>query len=159
MGKMIVVDPGKCVSCRSCEVACSFKRHRTFAPSRARIQAVSFEDEGISVPVLCYQCTDAPCEKVCPVKAISLNAKGVYKVDYELCIGCKLCVIACPFGNMAIDPIDGKVIKCDHCDGTPQCVQACPHGALAYQEQVAVAIEKRRSTAEKFLTFIGKEVE
>ncbi|MDR3358336.1 MAG: 4Fe-4S dicluster domain-containing protein [Desulfovibrio sp.] len=58
-----------------------------------------------TAPVLCRHCEDMPCAQVCPVRAISVEAESV-RINESKCIGCKLCVIACPFG--AVNPAAGK---------------------------------------------------
>jgi Fe-S-cluster-containing hydrogenase component 2 len=90
---------------------------------------------------------------VCPVKAISRNdelAKVV--VDYDICIGCRSCVSACPFGAMAFNPTDRKVFKCDLCDGDPQCVRFCEVKAVEFVEADRVSIAIRRQAAERVST-------
>lgn len=152
MAKMLTVDPAKCVSCRMCEVACSSNKTQAFSSSRARLKIVLYEREAVSVPVVCYQCDEAACANVCPKNAIKRDsATNAWKVDYDQCIGCKLCVQACPFGNMTYDKIGRQVIKCDYCDGDPQCVWTCPYGALTFVEESEAAEGKRRQTASRLL--------
>jgi Fe-S-cluster-containing hydrogenase component 2 len=69
----------------------------------------------------------------CPVEAITKNATtGAMEVNEEVCVGCKVCTIACPFGTVNYNKDSGKVIKCDLCGGDPQCAEACPTGAITY---------------------------
>lgn len=143
MSYRIKIDSTKCIHCRSCEASCSFGRYKAVAPARARIRTVSNESEGLAVPVVCEQCEDAPCAQVCPKGAITRNAKtGAYVIDNKLCIGCKLCAWACPYGNITYDEANQQILKCDLCDGNPRCVAACPTGALSFEG----APGKRRST-------------
>ena len=116
MQKMLLVDQEKCTGCRTCEAVCSAKHEGASNPSRSRIQVVKWEWEGFMMPFMCQQCNDAPCVNACPVKALGRNETlGQVDVDYDRCIGCKLCIAVCPFGGMGYDPIDNKVIKCDFC--------------------------------------------
>ena len=109
------------------------------------------------IPITCQQCQDAPCLNVCPVKAISRNEEqGQVAVDYDVCIGCRSCVGACPFGAMIFNPTDRRVFKCDLCDGDPQCVRFCEEKAVDFIESDAVSIAKRRQAAERVST-AGKE--
>jgi Fe-S-cluster-containing hydrogenase component 2 len=118
---------------------------------------VKWEAEGLYIPMSCQQCQDAPCLNVCPVKAISRNEelKSVV-VDYDVCIGCRSCVSACPFGAMMFNPTDRKIFKCDLCDGDPQCVRFCEEKAVDFIESDKVTIAKRRQAAERVST-AGKE--
>jgi len=103
------------------------------APSKARIQVNLDPFGGNNHLRYCMQCKSAPCAEACPVDAIFLVSKGGYwAVDYDLCIGCKQCISACPLGVMFYDPIDDKVIKCETCQGDPICAQVCPTEALIW---------------------------
>jgi Fe-S-cluster-containing hydrogenase component 2 len=96
----------------------------------------------------CQQCEDAPCINVCPVKAISRDENLDYvKIDYDICIGCRACVSACPFGAMSFDVIGRKVVKCDLCDGDPQCVRFCEVKALEYVDADRVSVVKKKDAA------------
>ncbi len=69
----------------------------------------------------------------CPVEAITKNdTTGAIEVNDDVCIGCKVCTIACPFGVINYNSDTGKVIKCDLCGGDPQCAVACPTDAITY---------------------------
>ena len=70
---------------------------------------------------------------VCPKKAIYRDdALERVMVDYDLCISCKMCVAACPFGAMGFDDDRHMVFKCDLCSGDPQCVRFCFPQALDF---------------------------
>jgi Fe-S-cluster-containing hydrogenase component 2 len=81
---------------------------------------------------------------------------GRVEIDYDVCIGCRMCVAICPFGGMGFDTLAKKVIKCDLCDGDPQCVRFCETKAIQYVDASAVSIEKQRAAAEKFSGIMGK---
>ncbi|MCX7715814.1 MAG: 4Fe-4S dicluster domain-containing protein, partial [Endomicrobia bacterium] len=146
--KKLIVDAKKCSGCRYCELVCVFNKEKTIQPSLSRITVFYNWDEGISVPVVCYHCDDAPCIKICPVGALSRDSVDAVVVDYEKCIGCRMCTIACPFGAIVYSAEKNKILKCDLCSGTPLCVNFCPTKALEYAEPEKNAIEKRKSTAE-----------
>ena len=73
----------------------------------------------------------------CPVNAITVDpGAGAKVVSAELCVGCRLCTIACPFGTAWYNPDtqSGRAIKCDLCGGEPACAAACPTSAIVYAE-------------------------
>jgi carbon-monoxide dehydrogenase iron sulfur subunit len=150
MEKVLVVDHAKCTGCRLCEMACSVKHTGANNPARSRIHVVKWPLEGFELPMLCQQCEDAPCIAVCPVDALSQDPiLGRVALNYDLCIGCKLCVAACPFGGMGIDTAVRRVIKCDLCDGDPICVRFCDPGALRFMPASAVTLLKKREVGQK----------
>jgi Fe-S-cluster-containing hydrogenase component 2 len=119
-------------------------------PARSRLKVEKWEWEGLYIPMVCQQCENAPCMAVCPVKAISRDEElGRVVVDYEVCIGCRACVAACPFGAMSFDPVARKVIKCDLCDGEPACVAFCDVKAIDYVEGQRLGSSKKREAARR----------
>jgi len=151
MAKILMLKPEKCISCRTCELACSFKHEREFRPSASRVNVLSFEKEGISVPMMCQQCDVAVCVKVCATGALARNLEtGALEVDDNKCIRCKMCIQACPFGNTTYDSVSNRILKCDLCAGDPQCVRFCPGGALTYEEASSGTMAKKRAFAAKF---------
>lgn len=95
--------------------------------------------------------------KVCPVRAISRNEAGVVTINYDRCIGCKLCKNACALGNMSYSPRLRKVFKCDQCGGDPKCVRYCPGGALSFEEADQMD-GRKKDTADKIVAAMGLEV-
>jgi len=157
MNKMLIVDYSKCTGCRLCEIVCSIKKSGAVNPTRARITVIKWEPICVETPMLCQQCESAPCIAVCPVKALARDEEiGRVTIDYDLCIGCKFCVAACPFGAMGVDPVARKVIKCDLCDGDPTCVKFCETKALQYVDASTVNITKMREAAGKLSELLRK---
>ena len=69
--------------------------------------------------------------QACPVNAIDIDENiGAPVVIDEVCVGCKLCVIACPFGTIFFDKTTERAAKCDLCSGDPACAHACPTDAI-----------------------------
>ena len=137
--------PSQCSGCRMCELICSFTHYKVFNPSLSRIRVTTCESEFIDFPVTCRHCANPPCQRVCPVEAISRDTHlGINLIDEKLCISCGECVVACPFGAIYI-PVGEKLpISCDLCGGNPQCVQYCPFKVLKYISSENLAKEKRR---------------
>ena len=88
--------------------------------------------------------------QACPVDAIVLNAvTGSKDIKDDICVGCKVCTIACPFGTVNYNQDTGKVIKCDLCGGDPKCASACPTEAITYVDADATGLGRMRAWAEK----------
>ncbi len=150
MGKVLAITPEKCTGCRLCELVCSVFHDGVSNAARSRIKVMKWESEGLYIPMSCQQCQDAPCMIVCPVKAISRDEKlSRVMVNHDICIGCRSCVAACPFGAMNFSVIDRKNFKCDLCDGDPQCVRFCDMKAVDYVDADRVSIMKKKAAAEK----------
>ena len=150
-----MIDYEKCTGCRLCEQVCSVKHEGVSNPARSRIGVVKWEEEGLYVPMTCQQCESAPCQVICPLKAISRDDHGgVVEVDYDKCIGCRMCIAVCPFGAMSFDGLGEKVIKCDFCGGDPVCVKFCETQAIQYVDASKLSIAKQRTAAEKLSSLL-----
>ncbi|MFC1949492.1 4Fe-4S dicluster domain-containing protein [Chloroflexota bacterium] len=157
MAKVLAVDYEKCTGCRLCEMVCSIQHEGVSNPARSRIKIIKWENEGRYVPMSCQQCESAPCQAVCPVKAISRDEElNRLMVDYDLCIGCRMCVAICPFGAMSFDPITDRVIKCDFCDGDPLCAKFCEVEAIQYIDASQLGDTKKVAAADKFSGLLQK---
>jgi carbon-monoxide dehydrogenase iron sulfur subunit len=92
----------------------------------------------------CLQCETALCMEVCPTNAITRDPQtSAVVVDKENCLGCGICVAACPFGYMHLDDSHRKATKCDLCGGDPKCVQMCMAKALHFGSINSLAEHKR----------------
>jgi Fe-S-cluster-containing dehydrogenase component/DMSO reductase anchor subunit len=97
----MVADIERCVGCQTCTAAC---RHaNATAPAVQWRRVLDFETGTYPkvartfVPVGCQHCADPPCLKVCPTGATAKRADGIVTMDYDLCIGCAYCAVACPY--------------------------------------------------------------
>ncbi len=148
MLKALQLEPEKCTGCLQCEMACSYENEGVFNPARSRIKVFDFKEEGRFAPYTCTQCDEAWCMHACPVEAIAINPDtGAKEVFEDICVGCKVCTIACPFGTVNYNSDTGKVIKCDLCGGDPACARACATGAIAWVDADVTGLDRMREWA------------
>lgn len=162
MNRFIVAESATCIGCRSCEVACVVAHHDGQFPSRREYftpRLKVMKGTKASIAVSCHHCEDAPCAAACPNDAIVRHHDSI-QVLQEKCIGCKSCVIACPFGMMTVvtetvQPPSQRLAeayerteaqKCDLCAAdnyNPACVRACPTQALTLVDEQQI-VERQR---------------
>ena len=99
----MLIDLKKCVGCHACATACKGAHGTPPGVTRSRVER-SFEGTYPDVrktilPVLCNHCENAPCVEACPSGATTKREDGIVVIDKEVCIGCKACVSACPYGT------------------------------------------------------------
>ena len=138
---LLVVNADLCVQCLRCESNCTTVNDGTVSSYSSRVKItrnLMYNENGVGLyadleegwnafPDTCRQCADAPCAQACPVNAIEHNDEGVYVVDEDRCIGCRLCEPACPWAMININPDTNKAVKCNLCE---TCIEGCPSGAL-----------------------------
>jgi formate dehydrogenase iron-sulfur subunit len=189
----VLVDTTACIGCRNCEWACKkahdlpagdidsyadksvFKEMRR--PDKSALTVVNqYEKEKqinspISVKVQCMHCDHPACVSACIVGAFSKKENGSVVWDTDKCIGCRYCMVACPFQvpsfqyDKALNP---KIMKCDFCfertkkGQLPACVEICPVEALTYgprSELIKIAREKINKYPERYIDHIYGEYE
>ncbi len=172
----MVIDVGACIGCRRCQWACKEENNIPDTVSPPWIEVFELKSdvsvtghpsphdlkEGATtsytqspregmwyLPVQCNHCSNPPCVKVCPTGATYKEKDGVVLMDYDRCIGCRLCVVACPYSArrfnwwqaevpaaevnplVPVRPV-GVVEKCTFCvhrvrqGRLPRCVEVCP---------------------------------
>jgi Fe-S-cluster-containing hydrogenase component 2 len=132
MEMIFKVSVERCIACGKCELACAFAHGSEGKPSKTRINIFRRGPE-LGTPIVCFQCDEAACSEICPTEALVRNHEtGAIEMLRSRCIQCRMCVAACPFGNMLWDEAYGCVQKCDLCGGDPKCVPFCPTGALMW---------------------------
>ncbi|MEW5962307.1 MAG: sulfate reduction electron transfer complex DsrMKJOP subunit DsrO [Pseudomonadota bacterium] len=174
----MLIDVAKCSDgCTACVTACSKENGWSTAsltPTDAQwIRKVSVKNpkdgSGFAAPVMCQHCAHPPCVDVCPTGASFKRADGIVLVDKHICIGCRYCMMACPYGARSfvheplIDQKDfaprgkGTVESCTMCvhrvdaGGKPACAEACADsggGAMLFGDlnDPASEIAKRVAT-------------
>jgi phenylacetyl-CoA:acceptor oxidoreductase 27-kDa subunit len=99
----MVINLSRCTRCHACVAACRIEHFLPLHITWPRLIAWETEGkQGIEVttyPVRCNHCKEAPCVEVCPAKATVRREDGLVKVDQNKCVGCRYCVIACPYQN------------------------------------------------------------
>lgn len=173
----VLVDLTRCIGCRSCENACRLRRDLpglkagrqgfTGGEGALTFTGWTFVDMPVAkggprrerpMPVKrqCMHCVDPACVSACPAAALRKTPGGSVVWKAENCIGCRYCMLACPFGVPRFEWRKGltpRIAKCDFCDdrtskgGSPACVAACPTGALRYGKRRVVVGEARQLLA------------
>lgn len=143
--KKLYYEVKKCLGCKSCEISCSIAHSKTSDLFRMlKEETLSlprkkvFSSNNKNYPVSCRHCKEAKCVDACMAVALTFDAKkGIVNHDESRCVGCWMCVMACPYG--AIRPnIKAKIpVRCDKCKDLdePSCVKACPTHAILWQEE------------------------
>ena len=125
-----------CIGCRACEIACKDKNGLDAGPRFRRVQYIEggvFPNVfAFKVNMSCNHCAEPACLPACPTGAIFKHKEnGIVDIDSTLCIGCRKCEAACPFGAPQFDPAENVVKKCNMCideqeaGRKPYCVAAC----------------------------------
>ena len=125
-----------CIGCRACEIACKDKNGLPPGPRFRRvlyIEGGTYPDVfAYKVNVSCNHCAEPACLPTCPTGAIFKREKdGIVDIDSTLCIGCRRCEAACPYGAPQYDPEENIIKKCNMCvdeidaGRKPYCVMAC----------------------------------
>ena len=147
MGKLtLMVLQKDCMGCHACEVACKQEHGLDVGPRFIKV----IEKGHSFMPIYCRHCARPPCRDACLVEAISRNEWGIVQVDEELCIGCKACIEACPFGAMQYDEEREAALMCDLCherlknDEEPACSLACPTRCILWGDMKAISEELER---------------
>jgi formate dehydrogenase iron-sulfur subunit len=189
----VLVDTTVCIGCRNCEWACKdahnlstdsletysnrsvLKKRRR--PDEYALTVVNEYDNPknpmlpTDVKVQCMHCDDPACASACIVGAFTKHENGAVTWDSSKCIGCRYCMIACPFQIPAFEyskAIEPNIMKCDFCfDRTkegklPACVEICPVEAITYgkrKDLIEIARDRIKRHPDKYIDHILGELE
>ena len=171
MSKAVLYDANKCIGCRACQVACkqwnelpaeTTTNQGTYenppqlsAYTFTKVRFNEIEDNGkfhfVFTKIQCMHCEHPACVEACLVGALVKTANGAVVYDDNKCIGCRYCMVACPFGIPSFewdDPLPW-IRKCSFCADRqggglkPACVTTCPTGALKFGEREELIAEAR----------------
>ena len=154
---VLVANKAQCTGCQRCEMNCTLANDGDCHPYMSRIRVRDVVNYGSEIdankavgggmfgdwsvlPETCKQCADPACLNACPMKAIYVEeGTGIRKIDEEKCVGCGMCVNACPWHMPRIDVETRKSTKCVSCGA---CVAGCPTSALkmVLWEDIAAAL-------------------
>ena len=141
----MVIRQDRCIDCERCMEACVMTNdvpeygYRTMILEKEVLDAIGQKKEFI--PVLCNHCNNPPCVRACPTKATYKDKKtGIVMMNYEKCIGCKTCVVACPYNARYFNEEKHAIDKCNFCFDTriskgeklTACAAACPAGVRIF---------------------------
>lgn len=190
MNKGVLYDATKCIGCRGCQVACKQWNHlpaekttqqgtlenppRLSDKTFTKIRFNEIEDKGklqwVFTKIQCMHCDHPACLAACPVGAFQKTEFGAVVYDEGKCIGCRYCMVACPFGipNYQWESPMPWIRKCTFCSDRqagglqPACVTTCPTDALIYgnrEELVAEARKRIEAQPAKYVNHIYGENE
>ncbi len=185
----MLTDMTKCVGCRLCEQACA-KAHNLPTPppdpavmdKPRRPSATAFtvvnkytnpaDGKPVFRKVQCMHCEEPACASACLVGALKKTTEGPVVYNEDICIGCRYCMIACPFGSLAYDytsALTPAIKKCTMCyanaikqGGTPACASICPPKATIFgkrSELMKVAQQRLLQEPDKYVDHIYGQTE
>jgi Fe-S-cluster-containing dehydrogenase component len=177
----MLYDSTKCIGCKACVVACRetnglepdtdyWPQHLYQAPvdlngrTKNVIKLYQEGDKRRFVKAQCMHCVDPACVNACMLGAMKKGEKGIVSYDPGLCIGCRYCQMACPFGVPKFEWAKAapKIVKCELCrhrlvkGQLPACVEVCPRQAVIYGTRAELLEEAKRRLAEHPERYVAK---
>ncbi len=165
----MLIDLRRCVGCHACSVACKAEFDVPLGQTRSWVEYI---EKGTYpnvkrnfLPRLCNHCSEPLCVTVCPTGATWKRPEdGIVQIDPEICIGCKYCIQACPYGMRFLNPVTGSADKCDFClhrveQGlAPSCVNTCMAGARIFGDLSDPDSQISRMVASNAVTVLRPEM-
>ena len=159
MSKALLYDATMCIGCKQCEQACAEKNKLAYNDAVAAEDKQSAHKFTVVLTKgdkfmrrLCMNCAEPACASVCPVGALKKTAAGPVTYDENKCMGCRYCMVACPFGvpKYEWDKMLPRVQKCTMCADwlaagqQTTCAEACPTGATKFGDRDALIAEAQQ---------------
>lgn len=189
--KGVLFDATRCIGCRKCEAGCNTVNklpapkkpfddlkvldtvRRTDEKSYTVVNRYAGKKGPLYRKIQCNHCMEPACASVCFVQAFKKNPDGSVTYDPTVCVGCRYCMVACPFNIPAYeysDPLTPRVMKCTMCHdqiqkgelSAPGCVSACPKEALTYgrrEDLIDIARERIKRNPGRYVNHIYGEKE
>ncbi|MDR1776667.1 MAG: 4Fe-4S dicluster domain-containing protein [Desulfovibrio sp.] len=182
----VLHDTTRCIGCRRCEQGCSKvnnlpkpdkphdlsvlnKRRRMTPTTWTVVNKYELNGKPVFRKQQCFHCNDPACASACFAKCFSKQPNGSVTYDGTQCVGCRYCMIACPFYVPSFeydDAWDPLVVKCTFCEPRlkegklPGCVEACPMDALTFgrrSDLIKIARTRIKNTPGKYADYIYGE--
>jgi len=172
MSKALLYDATQCIGCKQCERACAAKNKLIYDDATAAEDRQSEHKYTVVLSKgekfmrrLCMNCADPACASVCPVGALRKTAAGPVIYEEDRCMGCRYCMVACPFGvpKYEWNKLLPRVRKCNMCADRVQagqptaCAEVCPTGATKFGERddlIAEAQQRIRNNPGQYVNHI-----
>ena len=163
MSKALLYDATVCIGCKQCEQACADKNKLRYDDTVAAEQRQSEHKYTVLLTKndkfmrrLCMNCQEPACASVCPVGALRKTELGPVTYDENKCMGCRYCMVACPFGVPKYEwgKVLPKVQKCTMCADRvaagkqTACAEICPTGATKFGDRDELILEAQRRIRE-----------
>jgi formate dehydrogenase iron-sulfur subunit len=163
MSKALLYDATQCIGCKQCEQACAEQNQLPYDEKVAAEEQQSAHKFTVVLAKndkfmrrLCMNCADPACASVCPVGALRKTAAGPVIYQEDRCMGCRYCMVACPFGVPKYEwsKVLPRVQKCTMCPDRVQagkptaCAEICPTGATKFGERDDLIAEAQRRIRE-----------
>ncbi len=185
----VLHDTTRCIGCRQCEKACqevntlpmpekpfsdlsvTHTKRRTSAYAWTVVNRYKVDDKEVYRKLQCLHCNDPACASACFAQCFKKEANGVVSYKGDQCVGCRYCMVACPFyipGYQYDEPFNPLVAKCTFCQPRlekgllPGCVEGCPMDALTFGKRsdlLKIARKRIEANPERYVDYVYGETD